>query len=490
MSHQALQNSPQLATLSSPHPSVSTAGRSSDVFWMSLLVFWSLFCALGLIAVTYRLWLPPDWSNFPQIPATALLIKAPAWCDYAAIIGLAVSLLIAMLNSLAVGCMRSGDMKLTRLHQSSVVAILVFGIALVLLNQHRLQAWFYQLLIYCGVFLLSNSSQQLLWLRRIVLSIYVYSALGKLDFEFAHTTGQELLGAAFRTMGLTISDWSAVDRITLALGLPLTELLLGIALGWALFKPQVNSGVSNNGSGGWGRVLRALPGLFTCLFHLLLSGLLLWQLRHSWGVVLWNLQFAIQAILLFVLPTLEFRRLSAGNRTEASTQPRRMLDNALIILLVATMAMPVLERLGYWDHWPSWALYAPHSSRVAVSVAPHAVEHLPKELRSILAELSTDDSELQIPLGQWSLNSLGVPVYPQSRFQLGVARYLASRLESQYAISGQLLSSADRFTGDRQSQILRGVDQLKKASDRFWLNSQPRQPTNVDLTAGFSATTD
>lgn len=456
---------------------LSIGDQSVGVDWlMRVLQFWSVLSAGLMIAVTYRLWLPPQWSSFPQIPASSLLVNAPAWCDYFTLAGLVSSMLI-VLWKLWGHSSQASRIQSSLLHRGAFICILIFGIASVLLNQHRLQAWFFQLLIFCVIFLLKDDRRQLRWLRRIVLSIYVYSALGKLDHEFAHTTGQELLGATLNALGSQLEEWSLVDRTMLALCLPLAELVLAIILGWCMWKSS-REDVSPSIVG---RFAYAVPGMLTCSFHVLLAALLLWQLQHSWGVVLWNLQFAFQAVLLFVQPLFAHKQADNVEKSVTKKVLSREWLSPINILLIATMALPATERMGYWDHWPSWALYAPHSSRVSVSVAPFAMKQLPDQLQSLLPEPLNVGSAVPIPLSQWSLNSLHAPVYPQARFQLGVARYLAARLDSNYAMNCEVLSVADRFTGKRQSQIFTSTEQLEKASHQFWLNSQPRWSPAIDL---------
>ena len=77
-------------------------------------------------------------------------------------------------------------------------------------------------------------------------------------------------------------------------------------------------------------------------------------------------------------------------------------------------------------------------------------------------------------LDRWSIESVGVPNYPQSRFQLGVAIGLIQchGLERQARI--RLRGVADRWTGRRANNFAAGKMQWEAAADRFWLNAYPR----------------
>ncbi len=442
------------------------------VRWLKL---WTLAFAVTLIATSYRLWLPPDWSNFPQVPALSALVNAASWCDYLGLAALSAGLLWAMIGELRPG----SNFRREREGLTSTwpwIVIVASGLWLVGLSQHRLQAWFFQLLLYCLVSMLSGQHRQVRWFQRIVVSIYVYSALGKLDFEFVHTVGQDFLQATASLLQIDLSSLNETDRIVAAFLLPTFELLLAGGLVW--------------------NKTRRVAGVCTCCFHLGLATLVWGPLNHSWGVFLWNIQFAGQAILLFVLPQnaqgsssfAQFNSRQAGSTdngqpkselaadSPSSSAFTRWPDRFLQALLVASIVMPMGERWAMWDHWPSWALYAPHSSRVRVTVATYAVDQLPEHLRVLLPS-SDDDSQVgvEVPLAQWSLQELGVPIYPQARFQLGVARYLSSRLNSPIAIQVEIRESADRFTGKRQIRQLRSSDEIQQASRFFTLGSSPRR---------------
>jgi hypothetical protein len=322
-------------------------------------------------------------------------------------------------------------------------------------------------------------------LKLIVLSIYFYSAIGKFDFEFLHTVGQQFLDAVLSAVNVDIRTWSWSSRLWLAGLLPTIELLL--AIGLAVGPPA-------------GKRFMDCAVAAVCLFHIGLMAIFGLGLGHSAGVILWNLQFAVQAWLLFA--ALDERTLAAQaavvTRTDdpiaspnvkssgGDSSSKQLVGSGLswgsrigsgLVLIV--VLLPLLERWGYWDHWTSWALYAPHSSRVEVQVAPTVIERLPEELQQLLA-VETEGQEgstavwVRVPLSQWSLASLGSPIYPQARFELGVARALAAQVNSRFAIKVTLLGTAGRLDGRRSRWEAVGSEAIDRAGERFFWNTRPR----------------
>jgi len=140
--------------------------------------------------------------------------------------------------------------------------------------------------------------------------------------------------------------------------------------------------------------------------------------------------------------------------------------------------LPITERSGLWDHWPSWALYAPHSSRVQVEVSAAAIERLPENLQKLVSLTSVDTDEMalwiRVPIDAWSLETLDTPVYPQARFQLGVAEAIAREVDSDFQVRIKLLGTASRLSGKRYQETFTSLQQLLRACSRYWLNTQPR----------------
>ena len=80
-----------------------------------------------------------------------------------------------------------------------------------------------------------------------------------------------------------------------------------------------------------------------------------------------------------------------------------------------------------------------------------------------------------IPIDAWSLRSLDTPIYPQARFQLGVALQIASEVDTDGQVRITVFGSANRFTGRRQSEVFEGAALLDNVGAKYWLNFMPRQ---------------
>ncbi len=339
--------------------------------------------------------------------------------------------------------------------------VLVAGGVLGLLDQHRWQPWFYQLLLYAAVFRLSAPSRTARLLVWLTVSIYLYSALGKFDTQFLHTVGQQFWQALMHLFGVSQgTDRPSAERpIAVIALLPAAEMLLTVGLAW--------------------RTTRRAAGVLAMIFHvglMLLLGPL--GLNHSAGVVLWNLQFAGQALCLFVLANgSQTRQLPTRESGPTRTAWRDRFATAIVGLAIL---LPVGERWGHWDHWLSWALYAPHSSRTEVWIASTAVDSLPGSLQQAIAAEQTQRAGqhpalwLRVPIERWSLEQTGTPVYPQARFQLGVARALAERVDSEFKIKVIVRSAAARWDGRRQNREFQGTSQLANAAQNFWIGTTPR----------------
>jgi hypothetical protein len=94
-----------------------------------------------------------------------------------------------------------------------------------------------------------------------------------------------------------------------------------------------------------------------------------------------------------------------------------------------------------------------------------------------LAESSSEehgDLWRELRLDQWSLRQLHAPIYPEDRFQLGVALAVAKSIPEPGLIRVQWYAPADRWTGQRHSQLLRNQRELEVFARRFLVNVRPR----------------
>jgi hypothetical protein len=386
---------------------------------------WLMFqraCALGqllLILATHKLW----WGNhaFPAVPM-AMFPDAVASMQPWIVVSLVLSLACIVFQS--------------QPKQALFVIVLIAWLALFVTNQHRLQPWAYQAALWNLAFATLTARAARLWLSALTISIYVYSSCGKFDFQFLHTVGQEFLSAFLAPPDETIP----VSRLVLAAILPAAELATAIGL----IVPKT----------------RRVAGIAAMLMHASLVILLgPWLKSHSWGVVVWNLLLIPHAWFLFVAPVQSSANSLSGNVKRSFMTP---LCFTLMLLL------PLSERFGYWDHWLSWSLYSPHTSRVEMEVHETVVDRLPDTLGPLLDDTDGDHWH-SVPLEIWSLDDLGTPIYPQARFQLGVAAELAVKNELGDGVRVKVRSVANRWTGARTEEWISGEQALISATKNYWL---------------------
>lgn len=393
-----------------------------------------------LILVTYRLWLPSQWTHTTYYPSIAF-VEAPRWLST----GMSTSLVPVLVAASAAIVVFTRIAWCQRAAWSCVAVGLAAGF---LTDQHRLQPWAYQTFLYAAMFVLLPATLRMHAFRLITISIYVYSSIGKFDYQFVHTVGQEFLLAAARFAHLDISQWSDRSRLIVAAGFPATELAVAILL----MIPRT----------------RRFGGGCAIVMHVGLIALLSpWGMRHSSGVMMWNAALAGQAYWLFV------RLPRPQNNIDAVREFRTLGVAAAASLLLMAVGLPLTERRGrydsnawHWDHWTSWALYSPHNSRVDIEIYAGAIDALPPPMRSAVAEDDNGDSWHKLDLGKLSLSSRGVPILPQARYQLQLAIAIAHGQKWSHEIRGVLRSAADRRDGSRTEVWMNGLDELQEAQTK------------------------
>lgn len=411
-------------------------------------------------------------------------MDTPQAVDYGLFVGLCIALLAMAVSAgarlrspIAAGAASPATGVFQWLPCGCVAAM---AIALAALDQERIQPWFYQLILFSTVFTLATPARGLILLRWLVVGIYAYSAAGKLDYQFLHTVGQDFLDVLLSWCGIAPQSITRSSRLWLVGLFPIGELAIALMLA---LPPT-----------------RKLGGVLACLFHLGLVALFSpLGLGHSLGVLLWNIQFAVQAIVLFSWPLgpaeatqsqpVEFERVPT---------PEHFGTSLATCWVVVASLLPIFERIGFWDHWPSWAVYAPHSSRTDVFVATTAMDRLPPVLASLMrdnlkggnqaSEADESASPEQdapgqrietlwqpVPLSRWCLTTTGAPVYPQSRSGMAVALELMDVLDTRFEVSAEMRSTASRLNGQRTTTRLSDSQAIRRAANNFWMNTQPRR---------------
>jgi len=437
------------------------AGHSPDLRWFSRL---TVVAALTLIAVTWRLWVPQ--SRFPQIPLFAAAGRLPLWVEWAAGLTMIAALFTALLCN-----------STSRAGRTALLLFIASTMVLVVIDQHRLQTWTWQFILIAWILATASDRQAVGLLQWLMASIYFYSAVSKLDVGFFTGEGQQILDGLLRSIGLSISGWPEPVRRIVTAGMPVGELL--VAVGLCLRKTRRTA-----------LVAAVIMHMALCL------ALGPWGLNHKPGVLIWNVCFLTQVLLLFARrsrmpsllivfgwpgredkvrsPGISFASLSPTPATPQIRDGTRRSSRPAEVALLAAMLLPLLEPFGWFDQWPAWGLYASAPQRMAVFIHCSQRGHLPEPIQRHVEYPPPLHSWCRLRIDRWSLDALGVPLYPQNRFRTGVALAVAQRYHLGSAIRVIVESAAHRWTGRRTERIIAGEADLREFSDEFLLNARPR----------------
>ena len=267
-----------------------------------------------------------------------------------------------------------------------LAAFLVLAAALAALDQSRWQPWFYQYVFMLLALAFTAPERAANTCRLILVSIYFWSGLQKLNPGFFHDTFPWLMEPIKRHV-------HADALLQFAFVVPLVETGIGIALlTRRTRKPALI-------------VAAAMHG-----FILLMIGPL--GQRHNSVVWSWNIVIALAAFLLFwKAPDFSARDV---------LQPRGARFHALVLALF-TLA-PALSFFNAWDHYLSWSLYSGNKTDADIYMTDAVANKLPGEVLEFVTEEGPDRNGLNIH--EWSFGELNVPAYPEQRIYRNVARYV------------------------------------------------------------------
>ena len=452
---------------------------------------------LCLIAATRNLWFGD--SGFPMIPLIDGLTDVPLWIDIALSTLLVASLLMLAAASLHdVWSHRRPASELqaslaTRVRGASVrpacILVVASGTVLALLNQHSLQPWLYHLMLLCPILALDDrpfaepsSKRSLLSPAGLAIfltaSVYLWSGISKCDRAFNEGHGQTFVSAIASVLGLSLRFWSPEQRSVAAAVLPVGELLVAISL----LNP-------------WSRRIGLSASLV--MHGLLITAVGPWGMDQRPGVLIWNILFISQNVLL--LRYMGSQRVrselrkpcvtgsayaslepdtdrTTGTRSETASEqaePCRSLTIARCIVTAAVLA-PFLRFGGWFDNWPSWAVYTAGNERAYVLIAEDAVDRLPSDIRRFVQPRAMNDGWSWLRIDLWSIAAVDAPLYPQKRFFVACGLAVSRLPEMQDSVRILTESSADPLTGERTTQSYSGKAAFQNLTSEFRLNLQPR----------------
>ena len=410
------------------------SGRRFSRAWASGLLL--------LIGVSWRLWFPNAKDSYPSVPLLPITeTMLPAILQFGSICSF---VLVACLAWIALG---------KEFHKAWIVSSLMLLICF-LSDQHRIQPWAYQSFFYGIMFGLIPIESWKHWMRPFIVSIYAYSALGKFDAQFLNTVGNDFVEVVITKLPSIVAESAQNHQVTISTILPITELLVAGSLCIV--------------------TLRIYGSMAAIAMHLSLIAILgPWAKNHSWGVLIWNALLIAQHLYLISACIHAPRSQTSSPSPQGVSSNTKRREVIIGLLWIIAISAPTMERQGYWDHWTSWSLYSPHTSRAKIELHQSVVGNLDHFQRISLMPDNDFDQWQEINLSEWSLSTRGVPVYPQARYQLELAAIIASGLSDTHGVRVKLQSVSDRRTGRRREELLFNLHEINQARRQFWLHPKP-----------------
>ena len=324
----------------------------------------------------------------------------------------------------------------------------LLGLALVFLgyliagDQNRLQPWAYQFAGFALVMVMAPKPRAMSLARWLVASLYFYSGLSKLDASFVRELGPTFLDAGLTPLGLAPATWPKAARTALVLAMPIWEMVVAVGL----MRQRTRR--------------FALVGAIGQ--HLALLGLLgPWALDQSLNVLIWNGAMIAEDLALFVRPT-------ASGPIRGETVAGKV---AAAVVGVAVV-LPLGEPIGWFDAWPSHALYASHCERADLLIHDDDADRFAKSVQSRLGPADLAGWR-RLDLTGWSRDRRGTPVYPQNRVVLGIAEALAKTPGAIRPVRVVEWGRAGRFDGRRDRVESVGLRAIRRRGDRDRFGAHP-----------------
>ncbi len=259
------------------------------------------------------------------------------------------------------------------------ILLILIEISSCLLDVVRWQPWEYQYLFITFIFCYSHDKPKVLYnaLAFMMASVYIFSALQKLNGGFLYTVWENMMLRSFG--GVSGAQIVSLQLHYVGLLLPAIELLCGFAL---LFMRNKK----------W----PALALMAMHLFNLVFLGP--WGLNYNIAVWPWNVAMMAFLYLLFVQNRQQFL-------------PSFLFAGWNRVVLLCFGILPILSFWGLWESHFSSNLYSGKTKNLTVCVNK-------KDVRELQAYFSKDnhhicESTSMLKVQKWSFSELNLPPYPE-----------------------------------------------------------------------------
>ncbi len=348
---------------------------------------WGIRLTLGsLIFVklfTFNLW--TSERAFPHAPVADWVPALPAPLDSLLLLGEMI-----LMGSLLLFPQRNKWLPL----------FFVILLCWVLPDQVRLQPWYYLyalLLVPAWLYKApereTHNNGALLCMQVVVIGLYSWSGIHKHSHDFYNYVHGFISKPLEPYLPATVYEWV----VQLGVVAPWFELAAGLLL---IFKRTRNLAVF---------MIAGMHG------YLLLC---LGPLGSGWNAVIWP--WNISMVLL--VWTLFYKSEPIPWKTLLEPRVRRV---SLPIVLLA-LVMPALRFADAWDNSLSFCLYSGKTQGLTLFVTENSLAKLPEEARQHFKPSGTEHV-LFMPGDTWSMDAVGVPIYPEPRVYKTIGKALCDR---------------------------------------------------------------
>jgi len=271
------------------------------------------------------------------------------------------------------------------------------GAILAILDQSRLQPWFYEyFFLLLGVAFAAPNACRLL-----VATVYFWSGIQKINPGFVNDVFPWMLEPFMKNQSIVHS---------LAVAAPFIEAAIGLAL---LHKASRNAAV--------------MAALAMHVFILLSIG----PFGQNSNTVVWPWNIAMAAAVWALFWKSDARVLKYEGWFQMV---------ALALFAVA----PLLSFFGYWDHYLSAAMYSSNRNEATIYFNDKLLDKFPDGVQDY-ARVETPEID-SIDVSEWSSGELNVPPYPEERVYKDIARHLCEYADVTLSIKGKALVNSKSIT--------------------------------------------
>lgn len=277
-----------------------------------------------------------------------------------------------------------------------IFLILVLNLFYVLLDQNRLQPWFFIYNSFLVVLLFynwridnkNNYNSFFIILQLCFAAVYVYSGLQKFNLGFINDTYPWFI----KSLDSFFSDRQMAILYKSGYVIPIVEVFIGFGL---LIKP-----------------LRFITIPLVILLHVIIL-ILMGPFGNNYNPVIWpwNLMMIVLAFLLF-----------SGKTNERFFSISHLFKQPVFYLVMTLFwILPAFNLAGKWETYLSFSLYSGNNNNGKILLSSEAYNRLPFYIRHYVHYQG--EQYLLYPK-EWCINELKTPLYPEKRIFESVCNYV------------------------------------------------------------------